>query len=128
MTVKRTTWGPDTCACRLTYEWDDALDPLLRIHTLVATENKCPAHAAMVDDSILAVVLEENRRKNIAASIARVELGRATDDPMQWYVWVYTAERMLQASFVEIQVSQNVKTRIQNLCDLQFGPGKVQIL
>jgi hypothetical protein len=126
MTMQRTTWGPDTCSCRVTYEWDDTVDPSVRIHTLVSVETKCSRHNPIVDLSLLQSVLDENRRKNLTISMVVAQLS-ITDDWSKWFTWVYTAGGVLQITFI-VNVNQANKTKIQNACDLQFGPGKVQIM
>lgn len=128
MATQYTTWGPDTCTCRITYSWDDAVDPSVRVHTLHSVEVKCAAHASIVDLSLLQTVLDENRRKNITSSIAREQIGLAADSQLSWYNWAFTAGRVLQVTIAGIQVSQSVKNKIQAACDLQFGPLKVEIL
>lgn len=128
MTLKYTTWGPDTCSCRITYEWDDEVDPAVRTHTQIAVANKCAVHAAVLDNSLYQMAIDENRRKNLTGSIARVELGKQPGDAMDWYSWAFTTGRVLQVTFLGINVNQSIKMRIQNVADLQFGPGKVEIL
>ena len=127
MAIKTTTWGPDTCSCRVTFQWDDEVPSDLRIHTQIAVESKGPEHAAIVDGSLYQTLLGENRRKNLTFGIARAELARPDNDPVQWYSWSFTPGRVLEVSFISIVVSNAVKQRIQNACDLQFGPGTVVV-
>jgi hypothetical protein len=129
MTIQRTTWGPDTCECRLVYEWDDAVDESLRIHTLAEVLNKCAAHSTIVDLSLLQSVVDENRRKNITPQLAIAQMAAlGTDITQRWFTWTYTAGRVLQVTFTGVVVPTATKNKIQNACDLQFGPGKVQIM
>lgn len=31
--IQTTTWRPNTCKCVISYTWDDAVPPALRVHT-----------------------------------------------------------------------------------------------
>lgn len=62
--LNETTWSPDTCGCVIVYEWDDSLPSEERIHTFKRADKVCAAHLSGSPNK-MAVVLEENQRKNI---------------------------------------------------------------
>jgi len=55
-----TTWKPDTCDCKITYN--------NRINW-VSTENKCRLHKSLNGQNLLDTVMAQNRRFNLAFSI-----------------------------------------------------------
>lgn len=76
MTIRITTWRPDTCDCELHYSWDDQVSEDARVHTpidsfthpvtgSVHSTKKCSAHTSVTDVTRLhTAVLKENRLKN----------------------------------------------------------------
>ena|SRR3990167_434302 len=65
MPIKKTTWRPDTCGCKIVYAWDSDAEADKRTHTFVPEESvECEVHAATPD--IYEAVLGENQGKNQA--------------------------------------------------------------
>lgn len=128
MAIHYTTWSPDTCGCSVTYQWDDTVDPSVRTHTFYRQDRKCPIHAAVQDgDSLLQLVWDENRRKNLTASLATALGNLPSEGQLPWFSWSFNANRALEVT-INTTITAQKKTQIQNACDLQFGPGKVVIL
>lgn len=127
MTIKTTTWHPDTCRCGATYTWDDAVDPLTRVHTFQRILETCPAHISLSGVELYDTMVDENARKNITfniVSVARVDLN---PDVM---IFSYTGtgkDRVLQASFPSDNLSTAEKATLQAAANVQFGPGKVVV-
>lgn len=63
--IKKTTWYPDTCGCKITYEWDDSL-PAEQIEHKAVDSKLCEHHKGIGKDHRLALdtALHENRLKN----------------------------------------------------------------
>lgn len=64
--IKTTTWGPDTCGCTISYDWDDEVPQAEITHTNYRIVKKCPIHQNVSPEEHSEVVKEENARKNIA--------------------------------------------------------------
>jgi len=64
--IKKTTWSPDTCDCKIEYEWDSDVAEKDRTHSVSKILKVCDAHKNLVGDSAkYNQVLDENQRKNI---------------------------------------------------------------
>jgi hypothetical protein len=88
--IKVTTWGPDTCTCRVQYQWDDDLPPDQQVHSLVSVLHRGDEHGAVLDDTIYSVLREESTRKNKALGVC-AEHGLDVDA----IAWVYSPGRTL---------------------------------
>lgn len=129
--IRQQRWVPDTCAspatgdaCVWLEEWDDSVDVAARTHTLVSREKACSFHALETPASGFARCYDENKRKNITWSAALVEKASLTLDK---YQWSYSDTGVLTVNFGSDLTAQQ-KTRLQNACNIQFGPGKVIVL
>lgn len=80
--IKVNTWGPDTCTCRVQYQWDDALPQDQQVHTLVAVLHRGEEHAAVLDNSIYAMLREESTRKSKALAVC--EQHGIDPDTVRW--------------------------------------------
>ena len=124
MAIKITRWSPDTCPCVIDYEWNDAVPQEARVHVANAIIEACAAHAAVtVPAAHLALVLEENQRKNIFNGdlAGRIDLsGRIVD-------YVYDAARILLVRIEPLTGPERalLLSRIAN--DTRFA-GRVVIL
>ena len=123
MAVRRQTWGPDTCDCRIEETYDDATNLIARTYTWLRTLRTGPEHAALVGAPLHVVCHDENTRKNDALSII---LSLQSGLELENIAWNYNATRTLQISFL-IPVSGLAKMTMRNSLDLQFGPGKVDV-
>jgi len=64
--IKKTVWSPDTCDCKIEYEWNTDDSASSRKHTVSKILNVCEAHKDLADNATKFLsVLEENQRKNI---------------------------------------------------------------
>jgi hypothetical protein len=118
--IRVTRWSPDTCGCVVEYEWDDEANPETRTHAFKAG-TRCSLHAAAPGDH-LAVVQEENTRKNLAILIAQsVRTGLRAED----VVWSFDGTRRFVMTVPGATNQQ--KNQMRSAADLQFGPGKVVI-
>lgn len=64
MAIKTTLWKPDTCDCRLEYQWDDQ-DPVdTRQHTASRIVSACPFHQNLPLAQHFEAVTKDNVRKN----------------------------------------------------------------
>lgn len=84
----------------------------------------CAAHAALGQTpAMYAVVLEENRRKNL--TLAEIQAILSTVTPLD-YIWLYDANRILRVSIdARITLTAAQKTLIQTALTTRFGVGKV---
>lgn len=63
--INVTTWSPDTCDCKIEYEWDTEVVQEDRVHTVSRILNVCDAHKDLADDTVkFDQVTDENQRKN----------------------------------------------------------------
>lgn len=132
--IRQQRWTPDTCfgvaqnqGCVLIEEWDDSQPEVSRTHTPVQVERVCAFHAALQGLGVSAVynrALDENRRKNTTWSIAQSVKAQLLIEQMQWS---YDANGLLTVQFGTNLTNQQ-KTQLQNVANVQFGVGKVVIL
>jgi hypothetical protein len=122
MAEKLTTWSPDTCGCRIEYQWDDEIDATSRTHTFTQTFKTCPAHLSLRGVDLYDALVDENTRKNITLTVAQ---GVKVDIVVEDYSFSFDAGRELLARFAGITDQQ--RTDIHDACELQFGPGKVTV-
>jgi len=67
MKMNSCEWRPDTCDCVLEYEWDEDLPLEERTFSVKSIQKKCKHHDKTdKDKDHFEVILEENRRKNLA--------------------------------------------------------------
>ena len=147
--IKRTIWQPDTCQCRIMYEWDTETSEDERVHTPIALDNsECPDHQGVFNTvgEAFAVLLGENRTKNIVlseivegrvAELASMVQTRIIDgDPVDelkpeiGYRWRLTGtgkNRVVEVQFAGVALTATQKQRLQQRCDTLFGPGKVVV-
>jgi len=139
MTMKTTRWRPDTCACDLEYEWDDALSPDVRTHVGTVIHRACTDHALLLVPAVHhAAVQDENQRKNGVLSLAVASLTRVSEErtgedgvlyralkPAVSYAWAFSASRVLRVSFSGVTLPSPDKNTLQALADTRFGLGRV---
>lgn len=83
MTIQKTLWSPDTCACQIEFEWDDSVPQELRTHTVATIVKACSIHTSQPNkESHYQEVLDENQSKNkaiglLVKSIAKLDGGDA---------------------------------------------------
>jgi len=143
-------WSPDTCDCMIHLAYDDTLPPDQRVFSYVTRDEaeaiiqarrnageqninrnpqpparSCPAHLA---HGFTAVLLDkvrgENQRKNMALALAQNVVNTLS---FANYSWSFDSSRVLQVRFMNISVTLQKKNQIQSACDIQFGPGLIQI-
>ncbi len=59
-----TRWSPDTCSCVIEYEWDDAVDPSVRIHTVYNILSACHGHPGTPDQTFKAAIAANQAKNN----------------------------------------------------------------
>lgn len=142
MTIQTTRWSPDTCGCTYEYEWDDAIPPETRTHSLSKVVTACPLHSGIADDPTkYNTVVEENQRKNNTLQVV-VDNAPSTLYDLQpdgttrvlkkgiTYNWSITGtapNRTLSVSFTGITLTTAQKNAIQTFLNNRFGVGKVII-
>jgi hypothetical protein len=141
MTIRTTSWSPDTCNCTLEYTWDDAVPEDQRTHTPANIVRRCSAHTPLADtNSVFNTIMEENPRKN-----------RSFDEILQnapntnWFDidaesgqrvfkkniilnwnWTGTApNRVLTLTFSGITLTTAQRNTLQTRLNTRFGSGKV---
>lgn len=140
--IRRTLWRPDTCACEIEYEWDDALPADQRVHTALRAV-PCPAHAgAPTLDAHYADLMDENpRRQRAAARLLAAfpaKLGMtytdpetgATDTRLKPDAFTYTITGPRGARVLNLTINYLTaaeKTAVQTWCNNNIGVGKVVV-
>ena len=130
MTIKTTTWSPDTCGCEIEYDWDTEVPQASRTHTLKQINRRCPAHSAGTEAVEYAAVIDENARKNILhgrilddfPALTKVD-GDGNKDFADGFSWAFDDHRTLVVTLPN--VPSPVLVNIQALADATFGAGKV---
>ena len=121
--IKIQQFAPDTCACVVLETWDDALAGDQVVFGLAGIVHRGDEHLAILDDSLYAVIREENYRKNVCQFLAATMAAVAFNE----VAWSFTPGRLLQLSFPNVVVDQATKTSIQLACDDKVGLGKVVV-
>ena len=130
--IKTTTWSPDTCGCRIEYDWDTEVSQASRTHTLKQFVRRCPAHSTGTEAVAYGAVTDENTRKNILrGAILRdfpaltITDGDGNVDFADGFSWVFDDDRKLVVTLPN--VAGPVLVNIRALADSTFGAGKVII-
>lgn len=112
---------PNTCNCDLLVEFDDAVPPETRIHSLREVIVRDAPHAAILDASLLSTVHEETSRQSRTQTTVEAAIDELTESfSMSW-----TEGRTL---IVELTgVPQGRKNALQAAIDTLIGPGKVVV-
>ncbi len=144
MTIKTTTWSPDTCNCTLRYKWDDT-DPQADVQIDVVNKS-CQYHSNLLPNIpvTFSCIMDENRKKNntlqYALETAPSKLAdQFTDEngtiSLQIkngiafnYRFDGTApNRVLYISFLGASLTNNEKNSLQSKLNQKFGNGIVII-
>lgn len=123
-------WIPDTCAnsaandsCIFLETWDDSVDVVARTHDFSKRERVCSRHAALEAAASFLANYDENRRKNVTWSAI---LNVKPNFLLEQFQWSFRADGVLLVGLGANLTSQQ-KNQLQNICDIQFGAGKVII-
>lgn len=143
MSIKRTTWGPDTCDCIVEYEWDDAIAQGSRTHTISNIINKCPAHTSLsTNTDVWNALNDENPRKNAARGLllengptSLYDVIDATNGTREFkngitFNWSWTgsgAARTLTITVTGITLTTQQRNTVQTVLNNRFGSGKVTL-
>lgn len=139
--MKETVWSPDTCGCRLVYEWDETLPDTSRVHTFKRAEVICSFHQGMVDNKTsYDSALDHNQRKNkvegaLLSQLTSVLADTNPEGSLVWkngikFNWSFSGNgdsRVLTISVSGITLTTNQKNIIQNWCNTNLGTGKVLV-
>lgn len=145
--MKKQTWRPDTCGCKVEENYDDNIETLGKV--LV----KCETHKDVLDDELYGVIYSnpdgENKRKNLVYGILLgldeikdlgLEEKKLVKDGSERvvglrqgieYIWSFEGmgkERKLNVEIGGVDLSSVQKKSIKDLCDKKFGLNKVNIL
>jgi len=115
-----TLWRPDTCGCEIIYEWDDSEPESSRTHRLKRVVSTCDNHKGVSPDTLFDMVLEENRRKNLALSLAQSLVHTIK---LENYSWRFDSNRVLIVEFSGLTASE--MKDLQSSCNINLGAGKV---
>ena len=124
--MKTTIWRPDTCGCKLEYEWDADEPEETRTHKFKTLHVKCNAHKNIADSDVYDVVRDENTRKNKVYKYAKVLLtSLEPQEILEKYIWSFDSSRVLHVSFIGTTTAQ--KNQIRSICNSELGVGKVVV-
>ena len=130
--IKTTTWSPDTCGCRIEYDWDTEVSQASRKHTLKQFVKRCPAHNTGTEADAYVAVVDENTRKNILRGAILKDFpelvvtdgdGNVDFKAGVTFGWAFDDQRRLVVTLTD--VAGPVRVNIQTLADTTFGAGKV---
>lgn len=126
------SWKPDTCKCIILEESGTS--------NYISHEFVCPDHQGLSSSELATVPLEHNKRKNLVDGILRTNLTSllTTTDTNGAVIykngitfnWSFSGtgnNRVLSISMTGVNLTTNQKNTIQNICDTQFGAGKVLV-
>lgn len=136
MTIRTTTWHPDTCDCIVEFEWDDAVAADQRVHTGKRNVRVCARHASVAGaDQIghFARLMDENPRKNKLLERLRSQFSELTETDGSGQVvlkrgvvsWSFDDSHVLHISVPSLTTQK--KTLAQAWCDANLGVGKVVV-
>jgi len=120
MAVREQLWSPDTCGCSVRERWNDATSNEARQHFFHSIERACPAHQHLSGEAVYRQVMNENRRKNTLAVIAKQV--RPQFDHAD-YQWSFDEQRRLVVKITGF--TQAHLKSLKDSADIQFGPGLV---
>lgn len=123
MTIKKTTWKPETCKCVVEFTWDTEVHAVARIHSWFDTIVHCPAHTENRGPAHLDALFDECGRLNIAIGLMQDIL---IDVVPGQVAWSFDTRRLLTVSLIG-PLGLAEQREIQYSCDLQFGPDKVLV-
>jgi hypothetical protein len=140
MTIRITTWRPDTCDCVTSYSWDDSL-PQDQITLTFISIQKCPLHENISNDQTAFTAVDtENKKKNQsfdeilqnAPNTNWFDIDAQTGSRVlkknitfRW-TWSGTApNRTLTIFFDGITLTTQQRTNLQNRLNTRFGTGNI---
>ena len=98
MTIQKTLWRPDTCDCKIEYQWDDTVPPDQRTHTVSSIVKACPIHSHHTDIAThYDDVLGENQSKNKAIGLL-IKTFEKLDGGQNEIKWRFEADRSIVLS------------------------------
>jgi len=136
-------WSPDTCKCKFEYQWDKDLPTIVIEWT--KNLNTCPTHTNLTGVNLYDVVLGENQRKNITIDRINTEVPNLREtytDPetgepnlvrYKWnhgINWSFSGSddtRLLEMTIRGLTISNQERTRINNILRTRFGSNKAVI-
>lgn len=143
MATHTNSWAPDTCGCKVEFQWNDATPETTTPKRLI---NGCPEHSNLSDlQTFYDTIMSENTRKNQTVnrfidpvkypSLAET-ISKDGNNIKQLKIgieikWSFTGSddaRILNIDLTNAPLSKSEKTEVQAWADSQFSSGKVVII
>ena len=141
-------WGPDSCECKVFYQFDDELPSSQVVFSYISQANAhalavviwaatgqpskpqpseviCSAHLTLTGTALYSALVRETHTLNIARSIAHAM--NPTLEPED-FTWSYDANRLLLVQPRPAAAVLVDTAALQAAWDIQFGPGIVQVV
>lgn len=97
--MNKNIWSPDTCGCKLEFEWNKDVPSEQRVHTPTRIIKTCSIHKRFTSVMGLAKRLfSENNTKNTVHLIA-LERFPELQEKEDVYIWRFNADRELEVTF-----------------------------
>lgn len=141
--MARTRWTLDTCGCVLEIDWDPAVPPASRTHTLATVVTACPLHPLAVSpvgatvESDQIAPAADNRRvgRAVAAAMARLPAKLQQTDAdgtvrlregvgLEWTFSGTGATRVVTLRFPGVTFTNAERNQVQGAIDTAVGVGK----
>jgi hypothetical protein len=147
MTIRTTTWNPDTCDCEIKYSWDDTLPEDTRIHSISFVNRSCNSHRNLLPNTVVtySCIIDENNKKNKTLQTALenapnqlADVFQGEDGVTQYYqlknniIFSFSfsgtaPNRILTVNFIGATLTNQQRNAIQNKLNQIFGSGNVVI-
>lgn len=128
MSIKTTTWSPDTCECKIEYQWDDTMPESNRVHTGSVIVNKCQRHDGNNPNNHYAQVLADNRLKNNSLKVLAENYSELTEEKfgeividLNKVLWFLNLSRVLELTISESSFDSAKKAQALALIEAEVG-------
>ena len=122
MAIKETRWQPDTCGCEIVYAWNSEVAETQRTHSVSKVTKRCQAHSSHDEQQVFDIVVDENKRKNIAFEEVKKVLPTLTPE---FFTYEFDETRTLKIALVGPSPSE--KAQIHIALNSKFGLGKAKV-
>ena len=125
--IKTTQWSPDTCECKLEYEWDTEDTKPNKTFTGRNVINACSRHAGGSPNSVFGKVLADNNAKNntIKVLTANFPVLTKTDDEgnvkirQDAFSYVLREDRVYEITISDLNSEEKIQA--QSLINDELG-------